>query len=297
MNQQGIQHANTPGDVPSTAGDAAPGVVVPLPSATCSLGFGELVRLHEAAEEHVRQLLMYGSRPAKGMEGIPLPYRMSADWPITAVICVSFLLLAYALRNGKKYIFQRMRRLFVHKRRPSLFDTPTGSDTRYTVALTFISCILSGLCLFDYSIEHQAMLVRQLPHALLLGIYCTIMLAYVLLKGGLYSFVNWIFFEKEQQNKWSQTYFDLWSGLCLLLFPVILLAVYLDLPSVQIESFCVGIWCFAKILLFYKCVRNFFSHFYGILHLILYFCALEIIPAFLLWVGIGEINSLLILKF
>lgn len=52
-----------------------------------------------------------------------------------------------------------------------------------------------------------------------------------------------------------------------------------------------------KILLFYKCIRNFFNHFHGILHLILYFCTLEIIPLLFLWKGLIYINNIFILKF
>ena len=265
---------------------------------TDHIGFAELVRLQKEAETCLQQALTAQKETtAEGMEGRPLPYRMSADWSITCVIGISFILLAYALRNGKKYIFQRMQYLFVHRERASLFDVLSGSDRRYTVALICITCILAGLCLFDHFVENTSLSMQQIPHALLLSIYSCTILIFALLKGGVYRFVNWVFFKKEQQNNWLQTYFDLWSGLCIVLFPIILLTVYLDLPSGQIENLCIGIWCFTKLLLFYKCVRNFFSHFHGILHLILYFCALEIIPAFLLWVGIGEINSLLILKF
>ncbi len=47
----------------------------------------------------------------------------------------------------------------------------------------------------------------------------------------------------------------------------------------------------------YKCIRNFFPHIHGSFHLILYFCALEIVPDLFLWKGIGFINNVLILKF
>ena len=42
----------------------------------------------------------------------------------------------------------------------------------------------------------------------------------------------------------------------------------------------------AKILLFWKCFNNFFNKIHGFFHLILYFCALEILPDLILWKGI-----------
>lgn len=266
---------------------------------TCHIGWAELARIQEASEQQVLQSLEAAlPTPAeRGLDGTLLPYRMSADWPITTVVVLCFLLLAYALRNGKKYILQRIRHLFVHKQRVSLFDVPASSDSRYSVALVAITCILAGLCLFDYYVEHGGPLMQVVPHSLLLAVYSSLMLLFILFKEGLYSFVNWIFFENSQQKCWMRTYFDTWASLSLVLFPLVLMAVYVDLPASIMEQLCIGIWCFVKILLFYKCVRNFFGHFYGVLHLILYFCALEIIPTFLLWEGIGVVNSLLTLKF
>ncbi|MBP3663762.1 MAG: DUF4271 domain-containing protein, partial [Tyzzerella sp.] len=48
--------------------------------------------------------------------------------------------------------------------------------------------------------------------------------------------------------------------------------------------------------LFWKCFCNFFEKFYGALHLILYFCALEIMPDLILWKGIEMMNNNLILN-
>ena len=90
---------------------------------------------------------------------------------------------------------------------------------------------------------------------------------------------------------------DLQIGTGVLLFPVVLLIVYFDLKPDIAKTLVVIILCFAKILLFYKCIKNFFNHFHGCLHLILYFCTLEIIPDLLLWKGINYISHILILNF
>ncbi len=50
----------------------------------------------------------------------------------------------------------------------------------------------------------------------------------------------------------------------------------------------------SKILLLYKCVRRFFNCFHGVLHLIVYFCALEMMPDLFLWKGIGLINRIIL---
>ncbi|MZU51428.1 DUF4271 domain-containing protein, partial [Escherichia coli] len=113
----------------------------------------------------------------------------------------------------------------------------------------------------------------------------------------LYSFVNWIFFNKTRNIIWLESYFNVVIGAGFLLFPIVLLIVYFDL-SPQIAPYFIGfVIIIAKILLFYKCFSNFFNKFYGAFHLILYFCALEILPDFVLWKGIILANNILILNF
>ena len=203
---------------------------------------------------------------------------------------------SYSLKNGKKYVLQRIKALFQYKERFSLFDDATTSSNRYVFTLTIISCVLSGLYIYEYISETDFMLIRSVSNGLMLGIYIGMSLFYISFKWVAYQFVNWIFFDKERNNYWIQTYFDLVSGISFLLFPVMLLIIYFNLGIQTSKVLIVFLLLFAKILLFYKSIRNFFKHVYGFLHFILYFCALEIIPLILFWKGITYINNILVLK-
>ena len=57
-----------------------------------------------------------------------------------------------------------------------------------------------------------------------------------------------------------------------------------------------GIIIFAKIALFCKCFTNFFGKIHGLVHLILYFCALEILPDLMAWKGIEIVSNNLTLN-
>jgi len=178
-----------------------------------------------------------------------------------------------------------------------LFDDTTASDVRYTLVLILQTCILSGFCVYDYFSDHDLLLFRTVPHCLLLSIYIGYVVFFFVIKWLLYSFVNWIFFNKTRNIIWLESYFNVVIGAGFLLFPIVLLIVYFDL-SPQIAPYFIGfVIIIAKILLFYKCFSNFFNKFYGAFHLILYFCALEILPDFVLWKGIILANNILILNF
>ena len=47
----------------------------------------------------------------------------------------------------------------------------------------------------------------------------------------------------------------------------------------------------SKFLLAYKCFKNFFNQLHHVLHFILYFCALEILPDLILWKGVVFVDS------
>ena len=113
----------------------------------------------------------------------------------------------------------------------------------------------------------------------------------------LFRSINWIFFNKTRNIIWLESYFNVVIGAGFLLFPIVLLIVYFDL-SPQIAPYSIGfVIIIAKILLFYKCFSNFFNKLYGAFHLILYFCAFEILPDIVLWKGIILANNILVLNF
>ena len=265
----------------------------------CHIGFSQLHELYEQHVEETDSALVRSMevREASGMAGEPLPYLMRADWPVSCVTLCCFFLIIYAVRNGRKYLYQHFKDFFRQKDRAGLFDDSSNSDFRYTLALSCVFTVSAGIFIFDYFTETNPRLLHTLPHTWLLGIYLGSMFALVSIKWISYRFINWIFFEREQNKRWITAYFDLLGGCGLILYSAALLAVYLDLNAYISYTIVLSIAACSKILLFYKSFRNFFKHFHGILHLILYFCALEIAPLLFLWKGLGYVNDLLILNF
>lgn len=232
--------------------------------------------------------------PPEGMAGDPVPYLVRSENAVTLLLIFCLFSLCYALKDGKKYIVQYLKDLFRHKERASLFDEASKPNGRYLFLLITVTCVLGGIFLYDFLIGSHPALSEERFRLPVLAISIGIPLIYVMAKQGAYAFINWIFFDKEQNKSWMQTYLGLVGMLCFLLFPLFLLTVYSGLDKQISFYFILLILVFAKILLFYKSIRNFFNHFYGILHLILYFCALEIIPILLTWKGIVYINNIFI---
>lgn len=263
------------------------------------IGFSQIQELYEQHVKEIDNALLRSEKTQSftGMPGEPLPYQLRTDLPITCVVFLCFFLIIYALKNGKKYLHQHLKGFFRHKERAGLFDEISNFDIRYTLTLGSISCISVSLFIYDYFSKTEEVLYQTIPHYAILSVYILCILLTIGVKSLLTQFINWIFFDKEKNSTWITAYFDLLSGASLILFPLALLIVYFNLDFNFSKTFVLIVVICFKILLFYKCIRNFFNHFHGILHLILYFCSLEIIPLLFLWKGLAYINHILILNF
>lgn len=265
----------------------------------CHTGFSQIQELYNQHVEEIDSALQHCKETpcTNGMAGEPIPYQLRNDFAVTGIVFLCFFLAVYALKNGKKYLYQHIKSFFRHKERAGLFDDTSNFNIRYTLNLGSISCISAGLFVYDFFSKTEPFLFQIVSHYVILFIYIFCVLLTVTGKALLYQFINWVFFDKERNKAWISAYFDLLSGISLVLFPLSLLVVYFNLDFHFSKTFVLTAVISFKILLFYKCIRNFFNHFHGILHLILYFCTLEIIPLLFLWKGLIYINNILILKF
>ena len=186
-----------------------------------------------------------------GTEGIPIPYSPRMDDGITVVLLCCFFLSAYVLSRSRKFLLQLVKDFLLHRERTSIFATSTAADMRYLLLLILQTCILAGVCIFNYFNDIQPELVHHVPPGLLLGIYIGMCLLYLCLKWMLYSFLGWIFFDESVTTLWLESYSTLLYYLGFALFPFALFIVYFDL-SLQL-TIIIGLILafFAKILMLY----------------------------------------------
>lgn len=245
------------------------------------------------------KLTPYHSRRefASGQEGVPLPYSPRTDSGISFILLVCLLLSSFALARSKKFLSQLVKDFVLHRERTSIFATSTAGDVRFLLLLVLQTCILGGIYIFNYFNDSQPALMVNVPPYLLLGVYTGCCLVYLLVKWLLYSFLGWIFFDKEKTSLWLESYSALIYYIGFALFPFVLLLVYFDLKISLLIAIGLLLAIFTKILMLYKWIKLFFSNLNGLFLLILYFCALEIMPCFIVWRGLIEINNNLVLKF
>ena len=232
-----------------------------------------------------------------GFEGTPISYSPRTDDAIALTLLACFFLSSIALARGKKFLSQQVKDFVLHRERTSIFDSSTAADVRYLLVLVLQTCVLSGLTFLNYFHDTCPALMDHVSSLLLLGIYVGFCLAYFLLKWLLYMFLGWTFFDKNKTNIWLESYSALIYYVGFALFPFVLFLVYFDLSLTNLVIIGSIILIFTKILMFYKWIKLFFHQFSGLFLLILYFCALEIVPCLLLYQGMIQMNNLLLIKF
>ena len=232
-----------------------------------------------------------------GFEGTPISYSPRTDDAIALTLLACFFLSSIALARGKKFLSQQVKDFVLHRERTSIFDSSTAADVRYLLVLVLQTCVLSGITFLNYFHDTCPALMDHVSSLLLLGIYVGFCLAYFLLKWLLYMFLGWTFFDKNKTNIWLESYSALIYYVGFALFPFVLFLVYFDLSLTNLVIIWSIILIFTKILMFYKWIKLFFHQFSGLFLLILYFCALEIVPCLLLYQGMIQMNNILLIKF
>ena len=195
-----------------------------------------------------------------GVAGDPKPYASRNDDVITSLLLICFVITLLAFSRSMSFIARQAKDFFyVHHNEDSQIMTETTGEFRFQFFLVAQTCLLLALLVFFYTLENVANTFILQSQYQLVAIFTGCFIAYYLLKALLYEMVTV-------------------SMMGIALFPIVMLRCYFNLPM-QTTMICVIILLIlVKISSFYKCFVIFFRHNTIPLQIILYFCALEIVP-------------------
>lgn len=198
---------------------------------------------------------------------------------------VCFLILIYQVSRNSKLLLAMKGKLLGNRSQTVSAGIFTGQLLNIllfciqTVLLTSIILYCKAVSESIFQVESSSGMFSFLGVTfLLLGLF----IAYKYLT---YSFTGYIFFDKETEQQWNDTFS---SAICvsgvILFFPALIL-FYTE----QIDAY--GVYCvllyfiFIQIVLLYRQFVLFFNKKGGLIYFILYLCTQEIIPLFLLYKG------------
>ena len=217
-----------------------------------------------------------------GVAGDPVPYSIRNDDIITGLLLGSFLLALISFANSMRFVSRQLKDFF-YTSHDSHSLTETTSEIRFQFFLVLQTCLLMSVFFFLYVQQNVADTFVLESEYQLLGIIFGSFVAYIVGKTLLYTTVNNVFFGNKKNIQFLKSFLFITSVEGILLFPMVMVLAYFDLTAHSVAFYLIFVLIFIKILTFYKCWSIFFRANGVFLQIILYFCALEIVPLFFLW--------------
>lgn len=231
-----------------------------------------------------------------GVAGDPVPYSIAGDNALTALLLACFVLAVFALGAARDFIIRQAKSFFYVQRANTTEITETAGELWIQLLLMAQTCLLFSVIVFSYTRTYVSDTFVISQHQLI-AIYTGVTAAYFLLKTLLYWGVGKVFFDSKKIEQWMKAFLFTVAAEGVLLFPVVMLIAYFEL-SIQRAAIYVGIVVlFIKILAFFKTILIFFRKNGVFLQIILYLCALEIVPLAILLGSLGLINNFLKVNF
>jgi len=223
-----------------------------------------------------------------GVAGDPVPETMRNDSLISGLLILCFLVMTFGFSRISGFIGRQVKDFFyVQKGEHSM--TETGDEINIQIVFSVITCLTFSLLYYLYvTTTVDDTFVFSTEH-MLLGVIFLVMAAYFLLKYLLYTIVNTIMFDGTKNKKFLTSLIFLNAVEGVLLFPLLLLRAYFQFPIQSAVFYTFGVVFFIKILTIYKTYVIFFNQKALYLQIILYFCALEMVPLLSLWGGLAVI--------
>ena len=223
-----------------------------------------------------------------GVKGISRTHSENvSSWTAMSLVVLTVMVFVIVYRQ-RQYVSYRIRDFFSRDELYT-FSRPLAVSNNYfaMVSLLLLTCCSLGLIVSGMTAYFPSL--SQLGSGFGLGLKVAWWsLLFFVLKGIVYSVINWVFFRHDQNVRWVSSYFFLTGVFSFLLYPFSLIELYAGLSPKLLTLILLFIFITYEILLFYKLIVNFRAKKYGYLLIFLYFCAVELLPALFVWQKIRQ---------
>ncbi len=232
----------------------------------------------------------------QGVAGDPIPYTIAGDNLITSLLLFCFILTALTFSRTRRFLARQAKALFYGSENRMSEITETGNELRFQIFMVLQTCLLFALVYFFY-IRTYVTTTFTIEQYQIIGIFTGVFAAYYLVKALAYACVDWVFFTRKKNEQWMKSYLFLAGSEGVVLFPMVLLLAYFNLPMQAAVIYALVVVGIFKILSFYRTNSIFFNKKGAIVQIFLYFCALELMPLMALWGVLTTIENNLKINF
>lgn len=231
------------------------------------------------------------------MTGTPIPYFFGNDNLLLAMFLLNLLGISYVFILNGDSIFQRIKSLFYYSRNSKPYNNQTHIN-RFCNVILYLQVVLFCSVMAFAALKYNHRVVDAGSSYIYWGIYMLLFAVVVFAKRLIYDIVNAILFTPQQTREWRNSYFFTMQLSGFMLFPLVL--AILIMPHVPHRVYTVYLAVTAIIcllMLISRCKKLIFMQKNGFLDIILYLCALEILPTAVILKAINELNEFLTINF
>lgn len=206
-------------------------------------------------------------------------YAMGNDDCMVAGMAVMFFVLAVVVYKSRLALLYRLKSFFTEKRVYTEENVKENSlEMLHLLLLLSVSAFSLSIIFFDDMMEWNSFVsVTGVPYWFFAAGFVAF-LGFIYLKAGIYSLVNWTFFDSDSSKRWMTGYLLMTSLTAFLFYPIALVDVFSNLAEEIVIGSAILVVILYEILLFYKLTVNFRAKKYGYMLIFLYFCSVELLP-------------------
>lgn len=212
-----------------------------------------------------------------------------------SLLMAAVLMVMFSYRNGYKYVQNFFHYMFSTRRRENLFEDHTVNETQILGALIFCTCVVEGLLMYLAMCTWMpavgaAMSKTVFPHVVL---FTGMALVFYLVQLGVYWLLGYVFSDTVGTKLWLDGFRSTQSLLGLLLLPVLCVSLVAGNWVEEMLICAIILYFCARIVFICKGFRIFYSKLPSLVYFILYLCAAEIVPLFIMGASTVFLSQLL----
>jgi len=207
------------------------------------------------------------------------------------VFLVCFFILVYAISRNSRLIASMSDDLFRKRGKRSFSPDAIQYEFGIKLLLSLQALLLFSIILSTALYHYQGVETTLRQFLIYLAISFTGGLAFTLYKVISTNIIGNIFFKKEQTQQWNSNFLSVLSLSGLLLFLPAAVMFYADIVFNICFYFIIFCFFFLFSIVIYRTYVIFFNKKCTLLYFILYLCAQELIPLYLLYKGLFYLIS------
>ncbi len=212
-----------------------------------------------------------------GVMADPLPYHPGSDPLIGSILIGAFLLMVLLMSHSRTFLSKQLHTFFYTAKARTTEVAEQPIEIWYQGLMGLVTLVLCAIAIYCGLIhELQAQHFTQ-PHVIL-GMSLCMVGVWFAVRALLYSIVNWAFFTRKKNLQWFRAVLLLSSAFGIALLPVLLLYIFGHLSWRASYIYIAVVYILIEFLFIYKSFVTFFKRAGDFLQIILYFCALEMLP-------------------